>query len=191
MRGYFGIGVEGLSKPMNAGNLFRSAHAFGASFIFSIAAEYQYARVRHADTSNAPSEVPLHEFATLADLRLPQGCQMVGVEMTDDAVDLPSFRHPRQAAYVFGPERGSLSPALIAMCAHVVKIPTRFCINVATAGAIVMYDRLLSMGRHAERPVMPGGEGLPPPAHVSGGPVRRRTQGWVTPRPVRRPANNG
>ena len=25
MRGYFGIGVEGLSKPMNAGNLFRSA----------------------------------------------------------------------------------------------------------------------------------------------------------------------
>ncbi|SVA88482.1 uncharacterized protein METZ01_LOCUS141336, partial [marine metagenome] len=24
MRGYFGIGVEGLSKPMNAGNLFRS-----------------------------------------------------------------------------------------------------------------------------------------------------------------------
>src|SRR3546814_2552323 len=28
MRGYFGIGVEGISKPMNVGNLFRSAHAF-------------------------------------------------------------------------------------------------------------------------------------------------------------------
>ncbi|MEE8144119.1 MAG: TrmH family RNA methyltransferase, partial [Kiloniellales bacterium] len=34
MRGYFAIGVEGISKPMNLGNLLRSAHAFGASFFF-------------------------------------------------------------------------------------------------------------------------------------------------------------
>jgi len=38
-RGYFGIGVEGISKPMNAGNLFRTAHAFGASFVFTIGAD--------------------------------------------------------------------------------------------------------------------------------------------------------
>ena len=37
MRGYFAIGVEGISKPMNLGNLLRSAHAFGASFFFTIA----------------------------------------------------------------------------------------------------------------------------------------------------------
>ena len=36
MRGYFGIGIEGSSKPMNAGNLFRSANAFGASFVFTV-----------------------------------------------------------------------------------------------------------------------------------------------------------
>ena len=30
MRGYFAIGVEGIGKEMNVGNLFRSAHAFGA-----------------------------------------------------------------------------------------------------------------------------------------------------------------
>ncbi len=36
MRGYFGIGIEGSSKPMNAGNLFRSANAFGASFVFTL-----------------------------------------------------------------------------------------------------------------------------------------------------------
>ena len=36
MRGYFGIGVEGISKPMNLGNLLRSAHAFGASFFFTV-----------------------------------------------------------------------------------------------------------------------------------------------------------
>jgi tRNA G18 (ribose-2'-O)-methylase SpoU len=182
MRGYFGIGVEGLSKPMNAGNLFRSAHAFGASFIFTIAAEFSYARVRQADTSFAPGEVPLHEFAGLDDLRLPSGCRLVGIELTDDADLLPSFRHPRQAAYVLGPERGSLSPGLQEMCDFTVKIPTRFCINVATAGAIVMYDRLVSLGRHAERPVMAGGDPIPPAPHVSGPPKRRREQGWVSPK---------
>ena len=36
MRGYFGIGVEGISKAMNLGNLMRSAHAFGASFFFTV-----------------------------------------------------------------------------------------------------------------------------------------------------------
>jgi hypothetical protein len=104
-------------------------------------------------------------------------------------VDLPSFRHPRQAAYVLGPERGSLSPDLMAACDHLVRIPTRFCINVATAGAIVMYDRLLSLGRHAGRPGMPGGEPVALPVHVAGAPRRRRTQGWAAPRPVshRRP----
>lgn len=36
MRGYFGIGVEGISKSMNVGNLIHSAHAFGASFVFTV-----------------------------------------------------------------------------------------------------------------------------------------------------------
>ena len=37
MRGYFGIGVEQISKEQNVGTLARSAHAFGASFFFAIA----------------------------------------------------------------------------------------------------------------------------------------------------------
>jgi len=35
MRGYFGIGVEGISKAYNLGAVLRTAHAFGASFAFS------------------------------------------------------------------------------------------------------------------------------------------------------------
>jgi hypothetical protein len=33
----------------------------------------------------------------------------------------------------------------------------KFCINVGVAGALVMYDRLISMGRFADRPVHAGG----------------------------------
>jgi tRNA C32,U32 (ribose-2'-O)-methylase TrmJ len=69
---------------------------------------------------------------------------------------------------VFGPERSSLTPELVARCDHVVKIPTRFCINLASAGAVLMYDRLLSLGRFAPRPVRSGGPSEARPAHVHG-----------------------
>lgn len=178
MRGYFGIGVEGLSKPMNAGNLFRSAHAFGASFIFTIGASYgrseDHDGMDRADTSRAPGAVPLYEFDAVEELGLPEGCRLVGIELVEGAAELPSFRHPHRAAYVLGPERGSLSPSLLDRCDFTVKIPTAFCINVATAGAIVMYDRMLNLGRFPGRPVMEGGEPAPLPVHVSGGPVFRR-----------------
>ena len=169
MRGYFGIGVERINKPFNVGNLFRTAHAFDASFVFTIAATYRRADLGQSDTSDALSNLPFYAFPSVADLLLPRGCALVGVELLDAAADLPSFTHPRCAAYVLGPERSSLSPSLLARCDHLLKIPTRFCLNVGIAGALVMYDRLLTMGRFAPRPVMAGGpEGMarfrsPPP----------------------------
>lgn len=173
MRGYFGIGVEGLSKPLNAGNLYRSAHAFGASFVFTIGAAYK-ADIRKSDTSASEGQVPFYEFEELDTVRLPKGCSLVGVEITEEAVALPSFCHPRCAAYILGMERGSLSPAVTQRCDHVVKIPTNFSLNVATAGAIVMYDRLISLQRYAARPVTPMGPVEPLPDHVFGEPLRRR-----------------
>ena len=166
MRGYFGIGAEGISKPMNLGNLIRSAHAFGASFVFLVDAAYS-ARSALSDTSAAEWQLPVYQFDDPATLTLPRGCRLVGIELLDEAIDLPAFRHPLNAAYVFGPERGSLSEAMVARCDHLVKIPTRFCINLAAAGVVVMYDRLISLGRFAPRPVRSGGptEALAPHRH--------------------------
>lgn len=183
MRGYFGIGAEGVSKAMNAGSLFRSAHAFGASFLFTVAAAYPAAEGGNADTSDAPSQVPLYSFADVESMRLPEDCALVGIELHDGAVDLPSFRHPRRAVYVLGMERIGLSREMIACCDHVVKIPTRFSLNLATAGAIVMYDRMISMQQFGRRPVAAGGPVEPVPEHVFGDPV------WVAKR--KRKARNG
>jgi tRNA G18 (ribose-2'-O)-methylase SpoU len=155
-RGYFAIGAERMSKALNLGNLMRSAHGFGASFTFTVGATYG-ALEAHADTSKGQLHLPHYNWKELADMALPSGCKLVGVELLDEAVDLPSFRHPLRAAYVLGPERGSLSPELLARCDHVVKIPTSFCVNVAMAGAIVMYDRVKSLARFAERPLTEGG----------------------------------
>ena len=158
-RGYFAIGAERMSKALNLGNLMRSAHGFGASFTFTVGATYKALEAR-ADTSKGQWHLPHYNWTDLDEMALPQGCVLVGIELVDEAIDLPSFRHPLRAAYVLGPEMGSLSPALLGRCQHVVKIPTRFCINVAMAGAIVMYDRVRSMANFADRPVRSGG----PPA---------------------------
>ena len=152
-RGYFGIGVEGVSKSANVGALLRTAHAFGAAFCFIVGAGFDARAGRLADTADTPEHVPLWRFPDVEALELPQHCVLVGVELLDDATDLPSFRHPVNAAYVLGPERSGLSPAMLRRCRHVVRIPTRFALNLAVAGALVLYDRLLQHGRFAERPV--------------------------------------
>lgn len=150
MRGYFAIGAERISKPMNMGNLLRSAHAFGAKFFFSIGAHPRAFEAK-SDTSKAVHHLPVYHWANAGEMVLPLRCKLVGVELIEGATDLPSFRHPLHAAYVLGPELGVLSGALLSRCDHVIKIPTAFCINVATAGAIVMYDRVRSLGSFPDR----------------------------------------
>jgi len=44
MRGYFGVGVEGISKSYNLGAVLRTSNAFGASFAFTICALALYDR---------------------------------------------------------------------------------------------------------------------------------------------------
>jgi tRNA G18 (ribose-2'-O)-methylase SpoU len=170
-RGYVGIGVEGVSKSANVGALLRTAHAFGAAFCFIVGAGWDARASRLADTAEAPLHVPLWRFPDIEALHLPQHCVLVGVELLDDATELPSFRHPMNAAYVLGPERSGLSPAMLQRCRHVVRIPTRFALNLAVVGALVLYDRLLQHGRFAERAVgsmatsepvgLPGSHGAP------------------------------
>lgn len=174
MRGYFAIGVEAISKAMNAGSLFRTAHAFGAGFVFTVAATYAKGEGGKADTSKTPGHIPFYSFPDAASMALPDDCTLVGVELTEDAIELPSFRHPPRAAYVLGPERGILSPELTDRCEFVVKIPTQFSVNVGLAGAIVMYDRIVSLGQFPRRPERPGGPTEQLPDHVFGEPKFRK-----------------
>ena len=157
MRGYFAIGAERMSKPMNLGALMRTANAFGASFVFTVDAHHKLRDTFNADTSRTFKALPWYPWASPDEMVFPHACQLVGVELCDEAVMLPTFRHPQNAAYILGPEKGSLSPEMQARCSHIVKIPTKFCINVSLAGALVMYDRQLAMGNYAARPIMPGG----------------------------------
>src|SRR4051795_4857097 len=84
MRGYFGIGVEGISKPMNLGAVLRTAHAFNASFAFSIKAEFDIPTVLASDTSIAFNSLPVQLYEKSEDFVLPLRCRLIGIEITED-----------------------------------------------------------------------------------------------------------
>jgi len=178
LRGYFAIGIEGVSKAGNLGNLIRTAHAFGAAFVFTLKPELKNMSAKslakaYSDTSKTADHVPFFEFDSLDDLVLPKGCQLVAIELTDEAHDIPTFHHPLKAAYILGSERYSVSKETLQKCDHVIKIPTKFSLNVATAGAIVMYDRMVTLGRFGGRPLGSQGKPAPRPKHVRGRPKKR------------------
>ena len=157
MRGYFGVGVEGISKSYNLGAVLRTANAFGASFAFTIGATHKALEVRRTDTSRSDVHMPFYEWETPDDLILPRGCQLVGIELTEESIELPSFRHPTNCAYILGPEKGNLSDYMQERCDFMVQIPTKFCVNVSLAAALTIYDRTLMMGGYPDRPVKVGG----------------------------------
>jgi len=85
MRGYFGVGVDGLSKAMNLGNLSRIANAFDASFFFTVHSLHKLSDAQ-SDTSRAQQAMPYYRFTDIKEFRLPLGCALVAVEITPDAV---------------------------------------------------------------------------------------------------------
>lgn len=99
--------------------------------------EYETVQVIHHD-------FPLHLFS---DKITP-----IAVEIMRDAIPLPYFAHPEQGVYVLGPEDGSIPTGMRAACHAFVQIPSLHCLNVAQAGGIVLYDRIISLGRHGSLP---------------------------------------
>lgn len=141
MRGYFGVGVENCKYEMNLGTLWRSAHIFGASFIFVIGQRY---RRQSSDTTKAWRSIPLYQYLTFEDFysSMPNDTILTGVEIMDRATPITKFTHNPRAVYLLGAEDGGLSKRAAEKCHRLVQIPGNICLNVAVAGSIIMYDRI-------------------------------------------------
>jgi tRNA(Leu) C34 or U34 (ribose-2'-O)-methylase TrmL len=83
------------------------------------------------------------------------GAVPVAVELRRGAELLPAFEHPERALYVFGPEDGNLTSAVLARCHRVVAIPTRHCVNLAAAVYLVLYDRMVKRQASGLEPAVP------------------------------------
>lgn len=138
-RGFFGIGIYRPKTTENMGMLWRCAHNFGASFLFTIGARYR----RHpADTTDAAKHVPLFQYADFSAFAaaLPAESRLVFIEQSGESRSINATVHPERAVYILGAEDSGIPDEL--MRGHqVIHVDTARCLNVAVAGALVMFDR--------------------------------------------------
>ena len=141
-RGYFGIGVVNMKNSVNYGTLFRSAHCFGANFLFLVGKRFKH---QCSNTTCSERHIPLFEYQDINDFidHIPYNCVPVCIEITTKSRDIRNFVHPERAIYILGQEDGSL-PIKLTDKYTTIKIPTSRCLNVSVVGSIVLYDRVRS-----------------------------------------------
>lgn len=137
------IGLHNPKTPENIGGVMRAADAFGAASVAISGHRIDGRHIDHAtNTTNAHKKLPVYR-GDLAGL-IPFGAVPVAVELTDDAVPLFDFKHPKRAFYIFGPEDGSVPGHVRDWCRYVVQIPgLSSCLNLAATVNVVLYDRLM------------------------------------------------
>jgi tRNA(Leu) C34 or U34 (ribose-2'-O)-methylase TrmL len=140
------IGLTNPKSPANVGAVMRAAGCFQAHAVFYTGIRYDRAARFHTDTRNRTLSIPLQHTDCLLD-NVPAGMRVVCVELVEGATALPEFEHPAQALYVFGPEDGTLSQAVVDRADAVVYIPTIGCLNLAATVNVLLYDRLLKSGQ--------------------------------------------
>lgn len=145
-RGYFGIGIFHGKNSENVGTLWRSAKIFGADFIFTIGKRYQG---QCSDTMKTPKHVPLFHYADWDDFfsHVPYNCPVVAVELDERSHPIKNYVHPERCIYLLGAEDHGIPPEILSRCREIVQLPGDFCLNVSTAGSIVMYDRIIKENR--------------------------------------------
>lgn len=145
-RGFYGIGIYHPKTNVNIGTLWRSAHIFGASFIFTIGKRYQK---QSSDTMCSPRHIPLYDYLSFEEFKdnLPYLAQLICVEIYQKSKRLKTFKHPHQAVYLLGAEDYGI-PEKILNESIVVQIesPESHCLNVSVSGSIILYDRFIKNG---------------------------------------------
>jgi tRNA(Leu) C34 or U34 (ribose-2'-O)-methylase TrmL len=131
--------------PDNLGKIVRIAAAFNVNQIF-----YTGTRLDRALSSmdRIPRELRMKEYKHIVRTNhsrpfdyLANDHTPIAVEVLDNAESIYEFEHPENAAYIFGPEDGSIPSHILRLCHRFVTIPTFNCLNLATAVAITIAGR--------------------------------------------------
>lgn len=141
-RGYFGIGIFMGKTTSNIETLWRSAAILGADFIFTIGRRY---RKQCSDTMKTHRHIPLYTYENADDFfnHVPYDCPVVAVELAESSVPLDLYHHRERCIYLLGAEDHGIPESVLRRCTDTVRIRGDYCYNVAVAGSLVMYDRMI------------------------------------------------
>jgi tRNA G18 (ribose-2'-O)-methylase SpoU len=147
--GYFGIGIYQAKRTENVGLLWRGAYQLGAAFIFTIGQRY---KPQSSDVFKTWLHLPLFSYTTFDEMvrSAARDCPLIGIE--HGGTPLPHFQHPDRAIYLLGAEDSGLPESIINRCHGLITIPAvrNASYNVAQAGTLVMYDRLIKQSPFTE-----------------------------------------
>lgn len=139
-----------LLKPKfenNVAMVVRLAAAFGIPTVVCIRPRYQSEERVPRELRMFRDKVKLEKARDL-DFAAPHRQMFVAVERRDNAESLIDFVHPKpgvgyELSYVFGPEDGDIDQGTMRRCQRFVQIPVNNSLNLATAVAMVLWDRKL------------------------------------------------
>ncbi|MCL1125676.1 RNA methyltransferase [Shewanella surugensis] len=146
---YIGIGLSNPKSPTNVGGIMRAAGCYEADAVFFTGKRYLLAASNgnaqyNTDTQGAGLAIPLSQIDDLRNA-VADDVSIVCVDLVEGACSLPEFQHPDKALYIFGPEDGTVSQALIDSSDAVVYMPTKGCMNLAASVNVLLYDRTAKM----------------------------------------------
>jgi len=135
-------------SPENVASVMRAAGNYRVDSVFYTGERYLRALRLNPTMQNLSRKVgnnvllsAVNQFSADSD-----DMKIVCVELVENALPLPDFQHPDSAYYIFGPEDGTISQAVIDKADAVVYVPTNGCMNLAATANVVLYDRLAKSG---------------------------------------------
>lgn len=146
------IGLTNPKSPSNVGAVMRAAGCYSIEQVlytghrYTLAAKFSGPK-HNTDTQKVRDKIPLTAVDDFIGIKaslesLPSSTKIICVDLVEGAIPLPHFQHPEQALYIFGPEDGTISQAVIDQADHVVYVPTVGCMNLAASVNVLLYDRL-------------------------------------------------
>ncbi len=134
------IALTNPKSPTNVGSVLRACGCFGADQVWYDGSRFDIAKKYSTDTHQANSNIELIKKDSFTQ-DIPEGTQLVCVDLVEGATPLAEFNHPDKAIYIFGPEDGTITQQVVSQADHVVYIPTLACLNLAATVNVVLYDR--------------------------------------------------
>ena len=141
--------LDNVRSMYNVGSFFRTADGAGVEQLFLSGITGRPPKSEIAKTALGAEtrvlwhsvEDPMRQIKKLQE----DGYEIVAIETNEQAVDIFDWQPRFPVCVLFGHEVDGLTPALLAACDTHVRLPMlglKHSLNVASAGAIVMYELL-------------------------------------------------
>lgn len=139
------IALTDPKSPTNVGAVMRAAGCYQANEVLYSGIRYAKAAKFQTDTKSISDKIPLKHVDNFFTEK-PDDVKVICVDLVEGAIPLPEFTHPEKALYIFGPEDGTISQAVVDNADSVVYVPTIGCMNLAASVNVLLYDRLAKLG---------------------------------------------